>query len=226
MSKRVIITGATGMVGKGVLYECLEHEEIEEVLLLNRSSLDIEHSKISEILIEDFSDFNEYREDLKGYDACFFCMGVSAGRVNESTFKKITYDYTLALAKVLKEVNTSFTFIYVSGQGTDSSEKGRMMWARVKGKVENDLMKMNFEQSLMFRPGAIIPLKGIKSKTPSYQIIYTYFGWLLKLIKWISPNSMLDTTEIGLAMINSLLKGSNKNILEPKDIKKLAEIST
>ena len=143
--------------------------------------------------------------------------------MKESDYKKITYDYTLALGKTLFQLNPGMTFIYVSGQGTDSSEKGRMMWARVKGKTENDLLALGFKQAFMFRPGIIIPLRGIKSKTPGYQFFYTYLGWLFKLIKKVVPDSANNTTQIGLAMINVTVHGYDKKIITTKDINTLAK---
>jgi len=221
--KKVIVTGATGMVGKGVLLECLDHDSIAEVLSIGRNSLGIEHPNLKELIQNDFSDFTNVQKELSGYDACFFCLGISAAGLKEEQYKKITYDYTISLAKELFEVNPEMTFNYVSGQGTDSSEKGRTMWARVKGKTENDLLKMGFKQAFMFRPGMIIPLRGIRSRTKSYQFMYDYFMWLVKLTKAISPNSVVNTTQIGLAMINSMLKGCNKKILKPKDIITLSD---
>ncbi|HUX94594.1 MAG TPA: NAD-dependent epimerase/dehydratase family protein [Bacteroidales bacterium] len=216
--KKVIITGATGMVGKGVLLECLDHDEINEVLIIGRNNSGIDHPKLKELIHKDFTDFSDVRNQISDYDACFFCMGISAAGLTEEQYKLITYDYTLSLAKTLYEVNPQMTFNYVSGQGTDSTEKGRMMWARVKGKTENDLLRMGFKQAYMFRPGMIIPLRGIKSRTKSYQFMYDYFMWLVKGLKAISPNSVVDTTKIGLAMINSMLKGYSKSIIRPKDI--------
>jgi len=222
--KKVIITGATGMIGKGVLLECLDHSEISEVLVIGRSSLEMEHPKLKELIHGDFTDFSNVKDQLEGFDGCFFCLGISATGLNEPDYKRITYDFTLALATTLKDLNPDLTFNYVSGQGTDSTEKGRMMWARVKGKTENDLLKLGFKQAFMFRPGAIIPLKGIKSKTKSYQFMYDYFMWLLKIIKTLAPNSIVNTTQIGLAMINSVSKGYKKPILAPKDIIALSEL--
>ncbi len=222
MGKKVIITGASGMVGKGVLLECLDHPSIDTVLVLGRTSTGIKHPKLMELLHTDFTDYTEVSEKLKGYDACYFCLGVSAGGMKESDYRKITYDYTLTLGKTLFELNPDIAFIYVSGQGTDSSEKGRMMWARVKGKTENDLLALGFKQAFMFRPGIILPLRGIKSKTPSYQFFYTYLGWLFKLVKVLSPDSVNDTTQIGLAMINATLHGFDKNVIGTKDINVLA----
>ena len=223
MKKKVIITGATGMVGKGVLLECLDHEVISEVLVIGRNSLNIEHTKLKQLIQKDFTNFYEVRDQLTGYDACYFCLGISASGLNEEQYRNITYNFTLALANTLIDITSEMTFIYVSGEGTDSSEKGRMMWARVKGKTENDLLNLGFKQAYMFRPGAIIPLRGIKSRTKSYQFMYDYFMWLVKGIKAISPNSVVNTTQIGLAMINAMLKGYNKNVLKPKDIIILAE---
>ncbi len=221
--KKVIITGATGMIGKGVLLECLDHEVISEVMVIGRKSMNINHPKLKELVHKDFTNFYEVRDQLSGYDACYFCLGISAAGLNEEQYKKITYDFTLSLANTLVDISPDMTFVYVSGEGTDSTEKGRMMWARVKGKTENDLLNLGFKQAYMFRPGAIIPLRGIKSRTKSYQFMYDYFMWLVKGIKAISPNSVVNTTQIGLAMINAMLKGYNKKVLKPKDIIILAK---
>lgn len=216
--KKVIITGATGMVGKGVLLECLDHESINEVLVVGRNSIGMEHPKLKELIHKDFTKFSTVKEKLSGYDACFFCLGISAQGLKQEDYKRITYDFTLSLAKTLLENNPQMTFNYVSGEGTDSAEKSRMFWARVKGKTENDLLQLGFKQAYMFRPGAIIPLRGIKSRTKSYQFMYDYFMWLVKLIKALAPNSVVNTTQIGLAMINSVLKGYTNKIVKPKDI--------
>ena len=206
------------MVGKGVMLECLNHESINEVLVVGRNPVTLEHPKMKELIHKDFTDFSKVKDQLSGYDACFFCLGISAAGLNEEQYKKITYDFTLALARTLLELNAAMTFIYISGQGTDSTEKGRMMWARVKGKTENDILNLGFKQAFAFRPGAIIPLRGIKSRTKSYQFMYDYFMWLVKVIKAIAPNSVVNTTQIGLAMINAMLKGYSKKVLKPKDI--------
>ena len=223
MKKKVIITGATGMIGKGVLLECLDHEIVSEVLVIGRNSLNIEHPKLKELIHKDFTNFYDVRDQLTGYDACYFCLWISAAGLNEEQYKNITYNFTLALANTLIDINSDMTFIYVSGEGTDSTEKGRMMWARVKGKTENDLLNLGFKQAFMFRPGFIIPLRGIKSRTKIYQFMYDYFMWLVKGIKAISPNSVVNTTQIGLAMIHAMLKRYNKNVLKPKDIIILAK---
>ncbi len=223
MGLKVIITGSTGMIGKGVLLECLDNNEVEKVLLIHRSTVGIQHDKLEEIIHYDFENYDAISEKLKDYDAVFLCMGVSAAGMNEEKYTKVTYDFTLALAKKLFELNPNMTCIYVSGQGTDSSEKGRSMWARVKGKTENDLLKLGFKGTYMFRPGAIIPLRGIKSRTKAYQFVYDYLMWLVKLIKWISPKSVVNTTQLGLAMINIANRGYSKNIIDPADIISLSE---
>ncbi|MEM6843420.1 MAG: NAD-dependent epimerase/dehydratase family protein [Bacteroidota bacterium] len=220
---KVIITGATGMVGKGVLLECLDHEAISEVLVIGRNPVSIMHPKLKEQLHRDFSDFTPLAESLVGYDACYFCLGISAAGLSEEQYRKITYDYTVALAKVLYQNNPAMTFIYVSGQGTDSAEKSSMMWARVKGKTENDLFKMGFQRAFMFRPGFIIPLRGIKSRTKVYQFMYDYFMWLVRIVKAIAPNSVVNTTQIGMAMIQATIGGYEKTIITPKDVIVLAE---
>ena len=206
------------MVGKGILLECLDHPKINEVLVIGRNPIGIKHPKLKELIHKDFANFTEVSDKLKGYDACFFSLGISAAGLTEEQYRQITYGYTLALAKTLFELNPQMTFNYVSGMGTDETEKGRMMWARVKGKTENDLLKMGFKQAYMFRPGAIIPLRGIKSRTKAYQFMYDYFMWLVKGIKAVSPNSVVTTTQIGQAMINSILKGYDKRLIRPADM--------
>ncbi|NQV53342.1 MAG: epimerase [Flavobacteriales bacterium] len=219
---KAIILGATGMIGKGVLLECLDHPNIETVLSLGRSSLELKHPKLQQIKHAHLMDLRAITLELQGYDACFFCLGISAAGMSEADYTKVTYDYTLSVAKTLVQMNPAMTFIYVSGQSTDSSEKGRMMWARVKGKTENDLMKLGFKKAIMFRPGGIIPLRGIQSRTKAYRFMYTYLTWLLKLIEKISPNSITDTTRIGLAMINAPEYETDRSILDPGMINALA----
>lgn len=211
------------MVGKGILLECLDHDDITEVLSIGRATVGIKHPKLKELIHQDFNDFAGLKDHFAGYDACFYSLGISAAGLSEEEYTIITYNYTLSLATILKEINPNMTFNYVSGEGTDSSEKGRMMWARVKGKTENDLINFGFRQAYMFRPGAIIPLRGIKSRTKLYQFMYDYFMWLVKGIKAIAPNSVVNTTQIGLAMINSISKGYTQKILKPKDIIILAK---
>ncbi len=220
---KVIVTGATGMVGKGVLLECLDHPDIAEVLSISRKITDINHPKLKELIHQDFSEFDSVAEQLKGYDACYACMGVSAAGMKEEQYTKRTYDFTLSLAKELIKIDKDMTFNYVSGVGTDSTEKGRTMWARVKGKTENDLLNLGFKQAFMFRPGAIIPLRGIQPSSKMYRILINNLKWLIKLMKRISPDSVVDTTQIGLAMVNVTLRGYDKKIITPKDILVLAD---
>jgi len=222
--KKVIITGATGMVGMGVLLECIDNEEISEILTIGRSITGLTHPKLKEIVQADFTDFSSVKTKLARYDGCFYCLGVSASGLKEDQYTKITYEYTLSLASTLFKLNPEMTFNYVSGEGTDSSEKGRMMWARVKGKTENDILNIGFKQAFAFRPGVIIPLRGVKSRTKLYQFMYDYFMWLVKLIKFLWPNSVVNTTQIGLAMINSLSKEYDKKVLKPKDIILLSKL--
>lgn len=214
----VIITGATGMVGKGVLLECLDHPQINKVITIGRSTSGIIHPKLKEIIHRDFLDYSAIKDQLTGIDACFLCMGVSAAGMKEEKYKTLTYDYTLSLAKTLLEQNPKMICTYVSGQGTDSTEKGKIMWARVKGKTENALLHLGFKKAYMFRPNAIIPLRGIKSKTKSYQFFYDYFLWLIKLMKVFAPNAIVNTTQIGLAMIHLAIEDYDKNIITPVDI--------
>lgn len=220
---RVIITGATGMVGKGILLECLDHQDITAVLSISRKSTGIKHPKLEELIHQDFSEFESVADQLKGYDACYSSMGVSAAEMSEEQYKQMTYGFTMALAQELYKLNPQMCFNYVSGQGTDSSEKGRAMWARVKGKTENDLLKLGFRQAYMFRPGAIIPMKGVEPSSKFYRILINNLGWLLKLIKKMAPNSVVDTTQIGLAMIHSTQRGYDKKVLKPVDILKLSQ---
>jgi nucleoside-diphosphate-sugar epimerase len=222
---KVIVTGASGMVGKGVLLECLEDDSISEVLSIGRRSLDIENPKLKELIHKDFSEFDSVSDDLKGYDACYACMGVSSAGMDKEKYTMLTYDYTMSLAKVLYKNNDQMVFIYVSGQGTDSSEKGRSMWARVKGKTENDLLAMGFRDAYMFRPGAIIPKKGVQPSSRIYSVLINNLAWLIKLFKKVAPNSIVDTIQVGRAMINATSKGYSKKIVHPIDMIKLSEMA-
>lgn len=210
------------MVGKGVLWVCLDDPRIAEILMINRSSLDINHPKIKELLVADFSKIDQYQSDLTNYDACFFCMGISSVGISEEDYNTITYDLTTNFAKIFLTANPNSTFIYVSGTGTDSTEKGRIMWARVKGKTENALLAMPFKAAYMFRPGFIQPMRGIRSKTKLYQIFYNISTPLYPLLKRIFPKSLINTDQIGLAMINLVEKGSSKKWFENKDINEAA----
>ena len=214
---KVIITGSTGMVGKGVLLECLESTDITNVLLINRNPIGIDHPKIKEIVHQDFFQWSSLHDQLSGYDACFFCLGVSSLGMNEADYKRMTYDLTIGFAKELLKASPQITFCYVSGAGTDSSEKGKRMWARVKGKTENDLLSLGFKAAYMFRPGFIKPLKGIKSRTRLYNTLYIFFKPFVGLIMK-NLNIATDTTTLGQAMIRVGKDGFSKRILESIDI--------
>ena len=216
----MIITGSTGMVGKGVLLECLESPKIEKVLVINRNPLGMGHPKLEEIILPDFLNIASVRDQLRGYDACFYSMGVSAMGMNEEDYSRITYTVTRAFADLLFELNPDSVFIYVSGAGTDSSEKGRMMWARVKGKTENMVFGKGFKDAYAFRPGVIIPEKGIKSSTGWYNTLYLITRPLFPLLK--RSNNVTTTTRLGRAMINTLFFPFGKKILENADINELA----
>lgn len=213
-----IITGVTGMVGEGVLMEALNHPEVDKVLVISRKPCKIVHPKLKEILHPDFLDLSPVANQLKGYNACFFCLGVSSVGMKEDEYYLKTYTLTLHMAELLSRQNPEMTFCYVSGAGTGSTEKGSLNWARVKGKTENDLMKLPFKRVFAFRPGLIQPFPGAKNIKPVYRI----FIFLYPIVRLLAPKYMLTLKEIGLAMINSALTGYDKQILEIKDIRDLA----
>jgi len=211
---KVIVTGATGMVGEGVLHECLLRDDVEQVLVLSRKSCGVSHPKLKEVLHENFFDISPVEQQLIGYNACLFCLGVSSVGMKEDKYYKLTYTLTLHVAETLSRLNKDMTFCYISGAHTDSTEKGKSMWARVKGKTENDLMKLPFEHVYAFRPAIISPTKGLKN-TLSF---YKYLGFLLPVIKFFSPNYVCTLKQLGDAMINAAAIGHSKNILEVSDI--------
>lgn len=220
MSKlRIIVTGSTGMVGEGVLHECLNHPDVEEVLILNRRSLKFFHPKLIEVVHETLEDWNLFDRELPGYDACFFCLGVSSVGMQEEEYTKITYDYTIHVAEVLTRINPNMVFCYVSGSGTDSSEQGRSMWARVKGRTENKLLSMPFKHAYMFRPGYLHPTPGLKN-THRY---YAYISWLYPAVKLFLPKRINSLRELGLAMIHIVQRGYDRSIIGVKDIHELAK---
>jgi len=215
----LILTGATGMVGEGVLHECLQHDAIEKVLVMNRKPCGISHPKLKEIIHPNFFDIQPLEAQLTGYNACFFCLGVSSVGMQEEQFFQFTYILTMHFAQTISTLNPGMDFCYISGAGTDSTEKGKIMWARVKGKTENALMKLNFGHVYNFRPAVLQPTKGLKN-TLSY---YKWLGWLLPLIRFLMPKYISTLKELGLAMINAVTKGYDKPILEVKDIIALAK---
>jgi len=217
MSFKIIITGATGMVGEGVMLECLAHSLVSEVLSVSRKSTGISHPKLKEYVVPDFLSLKAGDDVLKGYDACFFCAGVSSIGMKEPEYSRITYDTTIHFADVVLRQNPQMTFIYVSGRSTDSSETGKIMWARVKGKTENALAKMPFKKVYNFRPGFMKITPGQKNALKAYK----YVGWMYPFFKLVLPNATSTLKQVGLAMINCLIKGSDKQILEVSDINKL-----
>ncbi len=205
-----IITGSTGMVGKGVLIECLDDSSVEQVILINRTPIDLQHPKIKEVIIKDFMNIESIKDQLDAADACFHIMGVSAIGLSEEDYSRLTFDISKKLADVCFELNPNMTFIYVSGTGTDSTEKGKIMWARVKGKTENYILGKGFKRAFMFRPGAIIPEKGTRSKVTAYRIIYAIMRPFFPLLK--KMKSITTTTKISKAMI----RASQSNNLKEK----------
>ncbi len=215
---RAMVTGATGMVGEGVLHVCLNHPDVEQVLVVNRKPCGVTHPKLREIIHSDFFDIAAIENQFSQYNACFFCLGVSSVGMKEEEYYKLTYTLTTNFARALAKQNPNMTFCYISGTSTDSTEKGRSMWARVKGKTENELAKI-FKRTYNFRPGIMIPIQGMKN-TLSF---YNYLGWLIPIIRLFAPQSICKLEEVGLAMINAATKGYEKQILEVTDIVTLAK---
>ena len=215
---KVLIFGATGMVGRGVLLECLHDPGVELVVSVGRTSNGIVDAKLREIIHRDFADYSAMEEILSGFDACFYCLGISSAGKPEADYTRITFTYTMAVAEPLSRFNPEMKFIYVSGVGTDRTEKGRTMWARVKGRTENALLRLPF-RAYMFRPGFIEPMDGIQSRTPLYQKIYSVARPLFPLLRRSLPNHVLTTRQIGRAMLRVARQGYPRHILEPRDIR-------
>ncbi len=216
---KTIITGSTGMVGEGVMHECLLHPDVEAVLVINRKPGGVTHPKLKEIVHSNFFDFSSIEDQLSGYNACFFCLGVSSIGMKEEAYSNVTHTLTLHVASTLCHINKDMTFNYISGAGTDSTEKGRVMWARVKGRTENDLMKLPFRKVFAFRPGFIKPIKGLKNTLK----VYRYIGWLFPIGRWLKPSGFCKLKEIGLAMINSIRLQEDRKVLNGMDIIELAK---
>ena len=210
------------MVGEGVLHECLQHPDVKEVLVVGRRSCGIRDPRVKEILVQDFYDLSDVESNMIGYNSCFFCLGTSSVGKKEPEFYKTTYLLTMNFATVVASQNPDMIFCYISGAHTDSTEKGRTMWARVKGKTENDLMKLPFNKVYNFRPGILRPTRGLKHTLGFYK----WLGWMLPVIKIFAPNSMSSLKELGLAMIGAASEGYEKNIIEVSDIKKIAARQT
>ncbi len=213
-----ILTGATGMVGEGILLECIANPAVESILVVGRKPCGVVHTKVRELIVKDFFDLSSVESELAGYNACFFCAGVTSLGKKEPEYTRVTYDLTMHFAGVLSKLNDGMTFCYVSGAGTDGTEKGRLMWARVKGKAENDLMKLPFKAVYNFRPAFMKPMEGQKNVLSGYN----YVMWLYPVLRRISPAYFGTLKALGVAMINCALSGSNVSVLESSDIAKMA----
>ncbi len=222
MTYKVIITGATGMIGKGVLLECLEHAAIEKVCVVNRTAMGMEHPKLEECMLDDFMQPETIGDKLCGYDACFFCLGVSSLGMQPEQYYQITFELTKKFADLLYELNPEMVFNYVSGTGTDSSESGPIRWARVKGKTENYILGKGFRATWMFRPGMVIPQKGIRAKTGWYNLLYDFTRPFFPLFE--RSARVTTTSRLGLAMIHTLRAPLEKRHLENQDINSLADL--
>jgi uncharacterized protein YbjT (DUF2867 family) len=214
----VILFGATGMVGQGVLRECLLDPEVESVLAIGRSAIERQHEKLHEIVLKTLTDLSSVENRLSGYNACFFCLGVSSAGMSEDDYRRVTYDLSLSVAATLARLNPAMTFIYVSGAGTDSSEHGRMMWARIKGKTENALLAMPFKAAYMFRPGYIQPMHGVRTRTKWYGTAYAIMAPLYPLFRRLFPRYVTTTEQLGRAMISVAKTSATKRVLESNDI--------
>ncbi|HZL20578.1 MAG TPA: NAD(P)H-binding protein [Polyangia bacterium] len=223
---KVILFGATGMVGQGVLRECLLDPEVTEVLAVGRTATGQSDPKLQEIVHQDFTDFSAIADGLTGYEACFFCLGISSAGMSESDYRRVTYDFTLAAAQVLAARNPAMTFIYVSGTGTDSTARGRSMWARVKGETENALLALPFKAAYMFRPGIIQPLHGVKSKTKLYRAAYVVAAPLFPILKRLVPKHLTTSEQVGRAMLAIAKRGAPVQRLENADINAAAGAPT
>jgi len=218
---KVVILGSTGMIGKGVLLECLADNNVEKVLAISRKPVNVGHDKLKVIIHDNFFDFSALKDQLKPYDTCLFCLGISSVGLSEDRYREITYDIALNFASTFVAASPGSVFCYISGAGTDGSEKGGSMWARIKGRTENALMNLPFRNSYMFRPGYIQPLKGVRPTGTVLRTMYIVFKPLYLLLKPFG-NAVTDTVSLGRAMINAALKGYDKKILGVRDINILA----
>ena len=215
---KVIVFGATGMVGQGVVRECLLDPGVERVLTVGRAATGGKHEKLRELVVKDLHDLSAVEKDLAGYDACFFCLGVASAGMSEADYTRITHDITVAAAGTLARLDPGMTFIFVSGAGADSTESGRVMWARIKGKAENAVLRMPFKASYVFRPAFIQPLHGITSRTRLYRVLYRLMSPLVPLLRALAPGKVTTTEQIGRAMLNVARRGAPKRVLESADI--------
>jgi uncharacterized protein YbjT (DUF2867 family) len=218
---KVLLFGATGMIGQGVLRECLLDPRVTQVVSLVRRSASPTHAKLKELVHTDFFDYGPVESDLAGLDACFFCLGVSSAGLTEDAYRRVTCEITLAAAQTMSRLNPDMTFSYVSGAGTDSTERGHIMWARVKGATENALLRLPFKAVYLFRPGVIQPLHGITSSTKLYRILYRVMGPFFPILRAVAPDSFTTTEQLGRAMLHAGLEGAPKAVLETRDINRL-----
>lgn len=222
---KVILFGATGMVGQGALRECLLDPDIELVQIIGRTPSGTKHAKVVELLTDNMWDYIALEPKLSGFDACLFCLGTPSAGKTEEAYRKVTYDLTMAAAEALCRLNPKMTFVYVSGEGADSSEKGSVMWARVRGALENALLRLPFKAVYIFRPGVIQPLHGIKSKTPTYRLFYSLAKPLLPLARFAFPNQISTTEILGRALIAAAKRGADKTLLKTADFNKLGALA-
>ena len=217
----VVIFGATGMIGQGVLRECLQDPGVMRVLAIGRAATGIQHPKLRDLVHQDMWRYDAIEGQLAGFDACFFCLGVSSAGMAEADYERITFGIAIAAAETLARLNPSMTFVYVSGAGADSSEAGRIMWARVKGKTENAILRLPFKASYVFRPGVVQPVHGARSRTPAYRVIYAVAKPLLPVLRRVMPGYILTTEQFGRAMLTAVRRGAPKRVLESTDISAL-----
>ncbi len=215
---KVLLFGATGMLGQAVLRECLQASDVESICAVGRSATNAQSPRLRQITHADLFNLQAIEAQLAGFDACFFCLGVSSSGMKEADYERVTYQLTLAVAETLSRNAAGMTFVYVSGAGTDSTEKGRVMWARVKGRTENALLRLPLK-SFLFRPGFIAPMDGIQSRTPLYRITYQLLAPIMPLLRWALPSLVLSTREIGQSMLAVARHGYQKPILEIGDIR-------
>ena len=220
----VVLFGATGMVGAGVLIECLDDHRVQSVMAVGRRPCGVAHPKLRELTRSDLFEYGDATDELQHLDACFFCLGASAVGMSEAAYHRVTYDLTIVAAESLLDLNPALTFCYVTGEGTDSTERGRRMWARVKGRTENQLLRMS-RSAYMFRPGYIQPLRGVRHKTLVYRALHTVLGPFYALLERLMPKHVTSTVNVGRAMIAVAAQGHQKLVLENPDINSLASIS-
>jgi uncharacterized protein YbjT (DUF2867 family) len=217
----VVLFGATGMIGQGVLRECLLDADVARVLTIGRTATGVQHAKLQEIAHADLWNYAAIEDRLRGFDACFFCLGVTSAGMSEADYTRVTYGITIAAAETLCQLNPAMTFVFVSGAGADSSEQGRLMWARVKGRTENAIIRLPFKASYVFRPGVVQPMHGERSRTAAYRVLYTITKPLVPWIRRLWPNQILTTEQFGRAMLFVVRHGAPKRVLESADINAL-----